>query len=537
MTVVEKNGGFSPSRRALLRMIGVTAGSAAMYHAMTSLGFAQSSTYKGQLELSGVPKGATVLILGAGLAGMTAAYELRKAGYKVQVLEYNERPGGRCWTRRGGDSYTELGGEKQRCEFDKGLYINPGPWRIPFHHQNVLHYCREFGVALEPFVQVNSNAYMHSATAFDGKPQRYGRFRADYQGMVAELLAKSVKQNALDTEVTAEDREKLLASLQSWGYLDDKYRYQRGDASSATRGFDKDPGGGLGGKSVPSTPLTPQQLLRSDLWQALFVNDLYEFQTTLFQPVGGMGHIADAFARELPGVIQYNAKVTKIAQDEKGVTAHFVDANSGGETREARADFCLCTIPLSVLSQIPMNVGSAMSSAISAVPYASSVKIGLQFKRRFWEEDEQIYGGVTTTDLPIFQISYPSSNFQSRGPGVLLGGYNWGPDALQFTALSPKQRIEEAVRQGAKIHAQYPQEFQNGISVAWHRMPSTMGCYGDWTDAAREKHYDNLCRIDGRIALGGEHASYLPAWQEGAIASALDAVGRLHQRAVAGGHA
>ena len=531
------NEGFRPSRRALLRMIGLTAGTAAMYQAMTTLGFAQSSTYQGPLDLSGVPKGSSVLILGAGLAGMTAAYELGKAGYKVQVLEYNVRPGGRCWTLRGGDIYTELGGAKQTCEFDKGLYINPGPWRIPFHHQNLLHYCREFGVALEPFVQVNSNAYMHSATAFDGKPQRYGRVRADYQGMVAELLAKSVRQNALDAEVTAEDREKLLASLQSWGYLDDKYRYQRGDASSANRGFEKDPGGGLGGKPVPSTPLTPNELLGSGLWQSLFVNDLYEFQTTLFQPVGGMGHIADAFARELPGVIQYNAKVTRIAQDERGVTAHYVNANGGGETREAPADWCLCTIPLSVLSQIPMNVGSAMSDAISAVPYASSVKVGLQFKRRFWEEDEQIYGGVTTTDLPIFQISYPSCNFQARGPGVLLGAYNWGSDALQFTALSPEQRIREAVRLGAKIHPQYPQEFQNGISVAWHRMPSTMGCYGDWNEAAREKHYENLCRIDGRIALAGEHASYLPAWQEGAISSALDAIKRLHQRAIVGGGA
>ena len=531
------NSGFVPSRRALLRMIGLSAGSAAMYQAMTSLGFAQGSSYSGPLKLSGVPSGASVLILGAGLAGMTAAYELRNAGYKVKVLEYNARPGGRCWTLRGGDHYTELGGAKQSCEFDKGLYINPGPWRIPFHHQNVLHYCRQFGVALESFVEVNSNAWLHSATAFDGKPQRYGRYRADFHGMVAELLAKSVNQNELDKALSAEDREKLLESLQSWGFLDGDYRYTRGEASSANRGFDKDPGGGLGGKPIPSTPIASRDVLRSGLWQNLFVDELYEFQTTLFQPVGGMDNIASAFARELPGVIEYNGKVTGIEQDERGVTARYVDANSAGETREARADWCLCTIPLSILSQIPMNVGSAMSAAISAVPYASSVKIGLQFKRRFWEEDEQIYGGISHTDLPIFQISYPSSNFQARGPGVLLGAYNWGPDAMQFTAMSTEQRIREAVRFGAMIHPQYPQEFQNGMSVAWHRVPSAMGCFGEWSESSRNAHYENLCQIDGRIVLAGEHASYLPAWQEGAISSALDAIGRLHQRAVAGGAA
>ena len=85
-------------RRDLLSLIGAMAGSAAMYHAMTSLGFASESTYKGPIKLQGDPKGASVLILGAGLAGMTAALELRKAGYKVQILEFNSRAGGRNWT-------------------------------------------------------------------------------------------------------------------------------------------------------------------------------------------------------------------------------------------------------------------------------------------------------------------------------------------------------------------------------------------------------------------------------------------------------
>lgn len=525
---------FSPSRREVLRGIGLVAGSAAMYRAMTALGVTRESKYSGPVDLSGAPRGASVLILGAGLAGMTAAYELRNAGYRVQVLEYNARPGGRNWTLRGGDTYTELGGERQHCEFDKGLYINPGPWRIPYHHENLLHYCRELGVALEPFVQVNYNAYMHNPEAFGGKPQRYRAVKADYQGTVAELLAKVTTQGALDRDLTHEDREKLLESLRSWGYLDQKFAYVRGDASSASRGWEKDPGGGLRGKPVPSQPFTSKQLLDSRLWQLLFLPDQYEFQTTLFQPVGGMGHIGEAFGRELGGLIRYNAKVTRIAQDEHGVTAYYEDTTHAGATRQARADWCLCTIPLSILGQIPMNVGSAMADAIAAVPYAASVKIGLQFKRRFWEEDEYIFGGVTYTDSPIFTISYPSTDFFSRGKGVLLGAYNWGPAAFEFTAMSPAQRVREALRWGSQIHPQYEKEFENGIAVAWHRVPWTMGCFGEWSDELRARHYDNLCRIDGRVALAGEHASYLPAWQEGAITSALDAIGRLHQRAVAG---
>src|ERR1700744_5211515 len=121
---------FVPSRRDLLRMIGVTAGAATMYQAARSLGFAAESSYRGPISLEGAPKGASVLILGAGIAGMTAAYELRNAGYRVRILEYNSRPGGRNWTLRGGDTYVEMGGESQTCRFDKGLYLNPGPWRI-----------------------------------------------------------------------------------------------------------------------------------------------------------------------------------------------------------------------------------------------------------------------------------------------------------------------------------------------------------------------------------------------------------------------
>src|ERR1700674_1177131 len=232
------------SRRELLSMIGVAAGGAAMYQAMSSLGLAAQSSYRGPIDLQGAPRGASVLILGAGIAGMTAAYELRNAGYQVQVLEYNARAGGRNWSLRGGDSYTELGGFTQQCQFDKDLYINPGPWRIPYHHRGILSYAKRLGVPLEAFVQVNYNAYLHSTRAFGGKPQRYREIKADYQGHVAELLAKATRQNALDAAVSKEDQEMLLESLREWGALDKNYAYVASEAVSDRRGYEKKPGGG-----------------------------------------------------------------------------------------------------------------------------------------------------------------------------------------------------------------------------------------------------------------------------------------------------
>jgi monoamine oxidase len=522
------------SRRNLLSLIGAAAGGTAMYQAMTRLGLAAESPYRGPIKLDGDPKGASVVILGAGLAGMTAAFELGRAGYKVQILEYNNRAGGRNWSLRGGDVYTELGGATQHCAFDEGLYLNPGPWRIPYHHHAILDYCRRFGVALEPFIQLNHNAYLHGRKAFGGQPQRIREIKADFEGAITELLAKATRQGALDQAVSKEDQEILLEALRSHGGLDADFRYRASDESAGFRGYAKDPGGGLGAAPVNGEPIGMHDILTSRLWRGLQNFLGYEFQTTMFQPVGGMGRIGEAFARQLPNAIRYGAKVTGIRQDERGVAVTFEDIARSGIVQEAKAEWCVCALPLTILSQLPVDVSAPMKAAIDAVPYSSVVKIGLQFKRRFWEEDEHIFGGISYTDLPIRQISYPSTGYNAGGKGVLLGGYVWdGPNAYELTAMSPAERIERALEYGAQIHSQYRSEFETGISVAWHRSPFTLGCAGEWTDETRREHYDNLCQIDGRIVLAGEHASYIPAWQEGAILSALDAIARLHKRVVA----
>ena len=521
------------SRRDLLALVGSVAGSAAMYQAMTSLGFASETNYKGPIKLSGDTKGASVLVLGAGLAGMTAALELRAAGYKVEVLEFNSRPGGRNWTLRGGDSFTELGGATQSCDFEDGLYLNPGPWRIPYHHRALLDYCKRLGVALEPFIQLNHNALLHASTAFGGQPQRIRDIKTDFQGHVSELLAKVTQQGRLDEAVSVEDKEILLQALRSWGALDKNYAYQANLISGAYRGYAKDPGGGLGAAPVAGEIISLRDILQSRLWASLRNFSLHEFQTTMFQPVGGMDMIGKAFAREVGDLIQYDAKVTRIQQNDGGVTVSYVNSKTPASPRTATADWCVCTIPLSILSQIEIHVGPRMKAAIDAVPYASSVKVGLQFKRRFWEEDEAIYGGISYTDLPIRQISYPSSGFNRSGRGVLLGAYLFeSANAYEFTSIAPADRVARAVEFGARLHPQYRAEFENGIAVAWHRVPFTLGCAGNWSEKARAEHYDNLCQIDGRIVLAGEHASYIPAWQEGAILSSLDAITRLHERVV-----
>lgn len=525
---------FNPSRRQLLAMIGQVAGAAAMYQAMTSLGFAAESSYTGAPDLQGPRQGRRVLILGAGIAGMAAAYEMRRAGYEVKILEYQDRHGGRCMTIRGGDRYTEMGGHEITCDFEGDGYLNPGPWRLPVHHRAVFDYCRKLGVRLHPFIIKNNRAYLHSPRAFGGQPQRIGDVEKDMRGHVSELLAKSLHQGALDDAVTAEDREKLLEGLKEWGVLDSRYDYRASDDLGGVRGWDIPPGGGLMPDPIPSQPIALSALLHSGLWDQLFNFNSYTFEPPMFEPEGGMDTITDAFAREVSDVIQLNARVIRIAQNDSGVTVTYEDGGRGGTVHEENADWCICTIPLSVLVQLDVDCSDAMRKAIAAVPYASAFKVALEFRRRFWEQDDGILGGISYTDLPLVQIAYPNYGFLSNGPAVLQAAYDTATGGRSFTyswsSMTPQERIDAALGLGRQIHPQYDGEFMSGTSWVWHRVSWSLGCYGQWTDELRDEHYRTLCEIDNRLVLAGEHCSHIPAWLEGSLLSALDAIQRLDQR-------
>src|SRR4029079_11837046 len=216
--------------------------------------------------------------------------------------------------------------------------------------------------------------------------------------------------------------------------------------SANYRGYSRDEGGGIGATPLPSEPIKLSDILHSQLWRHLRNFSAYHFQSTMFQPVGGMDMIGKAFARKVGDLIRYNAKVTRIQQNDSGVTVRYVDSRSPETPQLAKGDWCVCHITLSILSQIQIDVGPRMKAAIDAVPYAPAVKIGLQFKRRFWEEDEAIYGGISYTDLPIQTLAYPNADLNRNGPGVLLGAYVvGGANSFEFTSLHPAERIARAV--------------------------------------------------------------------------------------------
>jgi len=497
------------------------------YAAMRALGLLAGSTSR-RFELAGGGAGKRIIILGAGLAGMTCAYELEKLGYECVLLEARARSGGRCWSVRGGDAHQEIEGETQVARFDEGLYLNPGPARIPQDHVT-LDYCRELGVEVEVFTNWNYSAYLHDPGVAEGSPA-VARFREaafDLRGYVDELLTKAIDRGVLEDELTAEDRDRIREFLASDGSL------QTGSGSAvyrgtARRGYLVPPGAGPQ-PGEESRPFRLQELLRSKLGLKFEFLTEYDQQMTMFQIRGGTDQLARRLHDRLHSPVNLEAKVARIISHDDRVDVLYRDG-SGMQDR-LEGDYCICTIPLPVLKEIETSFSPEMRAAIAAVQYEATVKLGLQMKRRFWETDEQLFGGVTLTGSPITQIWYPSYGYLAR-KGVLLGAYTFSETAQALGKLSPEKRVEEALAQGALIHSQYRDEFEDGFSVAWHRTPYSLGGWSSYTDDTRKDHYDRLNTPDGRIYLCGEHLTYLNGWMAGAFESARLVSSQLHERAL-----
>jgi len=511
------------SRRDFLKKASVLAGGA--YPAMMAMGLVPAAPVH-PFVLEGSGDGKEVVILGAGLAGMAAAYELGKLGYKCTILEARERAGGRCWSVRKGSVNEETGLGAHVSGFDEGQYFNAGPSRIPHHHGLTLHYCKELKVPIQVYNNVNENAYYYSEGKgpLSNKKIRVREVHNDMRGWAAELLAKGMDGGKIDAGMSKEDTLKVIEYLRAEGGLDIDKLYK----ASARRGYVESPGAGEKEGRI-GDPHRLADLLQSGLMDPDFYNVAeytYELQMSLFQAVGGMDRIAAAFEKKLDGLIRLNAEVTSIHNLEQGVQVVYKDK---GGAQQLKADFCICTIPLPVLSNIDHNFSSDASRAIDTITYMQTGKIGLQFKRRFWEEDENIYGGITHTNNQLTQIFYPSYDYLS-GKGILIGYYNFNEKARATGELTYQQREKLALEKGSLIHPQYPHEFETSFSVSWHKTKYNLGGWALYSSDERQTLYKALLIPDKQVYFAGEHLTYLNAWMAGALESARSVVASLHGR-------
>ncbi|MGI4806198.1 MAG: flavin monoamine oxidase family protein [Janthinobacterium lividum] len=512
------------SRREFLNKGAMMAGAA--YPALLALGMLKSAPAPA-FELQGSGAGKKVIILGGGLAGMTTAYELTKLGYNCTILEARERAGGRCWSVRKGSINNEIASPQQVAAFDEGLYFNAGPSRIPHHHKLTLHYCKELGVPLEVYNNVNEAAYYFAEGKgpLSNKKVRIREIQNDVRGYTSEMLVKAIDHNQLDTGLTKEDTEKIVEFLRAEGGLNIDKLYKASDR----RGYTEAPGAGLlSGKVADAYKL--QDMLQSGLMDPDFYNVsqyVYELQTTMFQAVGGMDKIAQALRQKVNPMLKLNSEVTSIQNLPEGVKITYKDAQG---SKEITGDFCVCTLPLPVLSNVNNNFSSDVSRAIDYAAYIKTGKIGLQFKRRFWEEDEMVYGGITHTNNELTQIFYPNYDYLSK-KGILLGYYNFNDKAKLVGDLSISEREKLALTKGTLIHSQYPKEFEKSFSVSWHKVKYNEGGWAVYTNEQRKTVYESLLKPEKQVYFAGEHLTYLNAWMAGAFESARSTVAAIHARA------
>jgi monoamine oxidase len=530
------------SRRHFIHLAAKAGGASAAYSSMVAMGLLPApAAYVGPPLLpAGSGAGINVVVLGAGIAGMTAAYELRKADYTCKILEARSRPGGRNWSLRQGDVVEETDTRQTvRWSPDDHLYFNPGPARIPHHHQGILSYCRELEVPIEVIVNDNRATYFHDDKAFGGKPQLAGSVIGDARGFVAELAAKAVAQHLLDQPISTLDRKRVLEFLTAFGDLEEHFMTYRG---SSRAGYATPPGA-CSQEGTIGKPIDLWQLLSSNFWERpkgarMFFGEMFEQAATMLQPVGGMGRIGEAFGRKLAAVIQYDTEVTAIERTPKGVRVRWRSTKLReppelGEPAPIEADYLICTIPFSVLRNIDSDFSKKIKAGIASVDYMPAGKIAFEAERRFWELDHQIYGGISWTSRDITQIWYPSTGFH-RTKGILVGAYIWDRALGQaFAAKSPETRISDAIADGEGLHPNYGRWLGNGVSVAWPNIPFARGAWASWDGKARTQYYPALSNGDhnGRILFAGEHMSYLNGWQEGAVLSAHCAIDQIAKHA------
>nr|VFK66690.1 MAG: monoamine oxidase [Candidatus Kentron sp. UNK]VFK72164.1 MAG: monoamine oxidase [Candidatus Kentron sp. UNK] len=518
------------TRRKFLNMAGAIGGAAAVYQMALALGLMPGRAH-GAPEIV-TPLGKTkrsVVLLGGGLSSLMSAYELERAGYECTILEASHRMGGRNLTLRSGDLIDELG-NRQYCRFDDEphLYFNAGPARIPAHHHYVMHYCRELGVTLEGFTNVNYNAWVHDTRAFGGKPVRLRRYIADARGFIAELSAKAIDAGAFDAPLSSEDLERLSAFLKSYGDLDANALYK----GSSRAGYELPgilaPTPGMLEHSNLNQPLELSEILKSDFWNwKMHFGEANDQSARMLQAVGGMDNIVKAFARNIRSPMLVRAQVKSIRIGNDGVAVVY---QHRGEHKAIEADYCMNCIPMHLLVGIDNNFPGTYRKALGATGRLQFFKLGIQMSERFWER-ENIYGGISWTNQDITQIGYPSHGIHGK-KGIVLAAYPFDPKSCDFfTRMIPDERFEEALRQGGKIHPSYRQYAENFVSIPWTRMNHHMGCAAEWTEETRNRYFSYLqTPLAGRHFMIGDQMSHHPGWQEGAFSSAHHALHQLQRQ-------
>lgn len=445
------------------------------------------------LKLKGAPK--KVLVLGAGVAGLAAAYELTQAGHDVTVLEARGRAGGRVQT--------------MREQFSDGLYAEAGAMNVYDIHDWTLKYIKLFGLTLDASQPstLASVVYMRGQRIISKQGQavdypfdltaeekRMGR-RGMWEKYVLSVAKDLGDYDAPDWPTAAllkYDRMTFTEYLRAQG---------ASAAAAELLGLGALGAFGDGAGTVSALVLLREIAHRSGVKQNYYIR-------------GGTDLLPRAFASKLSDRIRYGAPVVGIEQDSKGVRVAYLHA---GSRETVAADRVVCTIPFSVLRRIKVSPDFTREKrrAVDEMPYTSVARAYLQTSTKFWLEEGLT--GAATTDLSNMLV-FDGAPGQSPRRGI-IEAYFAGPQARKLTAMREPERVLSTLALMEKVHPRVRREFEVGATKCWDEDEWARGAYAWYRPGQMSSLLPHVARPEGRIHFAGEHASSTFGWMQGAIES------------------
>jgi monoamine oxidase len=431
----------------------------------------------------------TVTVIGAGLAGLSAAYDLHRAGWKVTVLEARDRVGGRVYSLR---------------NFSNGLVAESGGEFIEETHTRMLAYAEQFHL---PLGRVGS---------WQGQDRDWGAFEGK-SGPMSDTQVWGVNLH--------EEIEKIWLALAQLGELvPDPHQ------PHAARGADyldtKSTADWL--DSLDAHPLAKKEFVQhvraeytceperhSMLDLARNVSMYYtSLERNLnYRVVGGNDLIPRALAEQLPDV-RLNACVTSIHRQPDEVSVTYRHGNSYQTVSSA---FAVLAIPMTTARLIDFHppLPESHRRLVDELSYGSVTKVLIEYRRRFWED--QGWNGRLATDAPIVYTWHATSHIEDEH-GIITA-YTGGDPAAKLAALSDEERIRVAVGEIERLFPGSSDLIECTATVAWPNEAYTRGSYAAFSPGQVTAYWKTLFEPAGRLSFAGEHATPIQGYMEGAVES------------------